>query len=177
VVWALTLGVVAVVLRWERQPLVSLGVRPLTRGWLVVAVGLGLLLSLSVPLLTLLISWLAPALPNGVAETAARFPAWLILLAVVTAGVTEEVLFRAYPTERFAALTGKPWLGAGLGLLAFVILHLPGWSLGHVLGVVLPLGLILSGLYLWRRNLVFVIIVHVLIDLPLVFFGLGSSAA
>jgi hypothetical protein len=46
---------------------------------------------------------------------------------------------------------------------------------GHVVGVVLPLGAVITGLYLWRRNVV-VIIAHFLLDLPLVLVALGVSA-
>jgi membrane protease YdiL (CAAX protease family) len=53
--------------------------------------------------------------------------------------------------------------------------------LGYVLAVVLPLGAVMTGLYLWRRNLVFVIITHFvfviithfLLDLPIVLVALG----
>lgn len=37
-----------------------------------------------------------------------------------------------------------------------------------MLGVVLPLGAALAGLYMWRRDLGFVVVVHTVIDLSLV---------
>ena len=46
-------------------------------------------------------------------------------------------------------------------------------GLSHVLGVVLPLGAVMTGLYLWRRNLWFLIITHFLIDLPIILIALG----
>src|SRR3712207_9085630 len=97
----------------------------------------------------------------------------LILFTVLTASVIEEVLFRAYPLERLARLTGRPWPGPLISLAAFVAFHLQGWNLGHVVGVVLPLGAIMTGLYVWRRNLLFVVITHALIDLPLFLIALG----
>ena len=42
-----------------------------------------------------------------------------------------------------------------------------------MVGAVLPLGAILTGLYMWRRNLLFVVIVHLLIGLPLILIALG----
>ena len=95
---------------------------------------------------------------------------WLLVLGVIvlTASVTEEVLFRAYPLERVARLTGNMWLAAILSVAAFVAFLLRGWNMAHVWGAVLPLGAILTALYAWRRNLPFVIIVHFFIDLPLV---------
>jgi membrane protease YdiL (CAAX protease family) len=38
---------------------------------------------------------------------------------------------------------------------------------------VLPLGAVMTGLYLWRRKVVFVIITHFLLDLPIVRVALG----
>jgi uncharacterized protein len=173
--WALSLALLAVVLFWEQRPLASTGLRWPSWRWLLAALGLGLALSFLVPLLTLLVGQVVPPSPTGtIAEATSRFPAWLVLVAVITAGFTEELLFRAYPLERLSALTGNVWLAAALGLTAFVILHLPAWSPGHVIGVVLPLGAILTGLYLWQRNLIFVALTHVVIDLPLVFLALTS---
>ena len=100
-------------------------------------------------------------------------PAWLLLVMLLTASATEELLFRAYPIERLARLTGSRWPGALLSLAAFVAIHLQGWNLGHVLGVVLPLGAVMTGLYLWRRNLVFMIITHFFLDLPILLIALG----
>lgn len=105
-------------------------------------------------------------------ETASNFPWWILLLSVVTAGVTEEVLFRGYPLERLYEMTGNKWLSGLISLAFFVAIHAAGWNMAHVVGVVIPLGIILTGLYFWRRNLLFVMIVHVVIDLPLVFISL-----
>jgi len=106
-------------------------------------------------------------------SVASGAPAWLLLIVVLTASVTEELLFRAYPIEHLAPLTGNRWPGALLSLVAVVVLHLQGWNLGHVLGVVLPLGAVMTGLYLWRRNLIFMIITHFFLDLPIVLIALG----
>ena len=111
--------------------------------------------------LTAAVNRLVPPSDGGTVDSVAgSAPAWLLLIVVLTASVTEELLFRAYPIEHLARLTGKRWPGALLSLAAFVALHLQGWNLGHVVGVVLPLGAVMTGLYLWRRNLIFMIITH-----------------
>jgi membrane protease YdiL (CAAX protease family) len=58
-------------------------------------------------------------------------------------------------------------------LAASVAFHLEGWNLGHIFGVVLPLGAVMTGLYLWRRNLLFMIITHFVLDLPIVLIAFG----
>jgi uncharacterized protein len=131
-------------------------------------------LGITVAILTVAASRLLPPSKGAAVDTVATSgPAWLLLAVVLTASVTEELLFRAYPIERLARLTGARWPGAPLSLAAFVAFHLEGWQLGHVLGVVLTLGAVMTGLYLWRRNVVFVIITHFLLDLPIVLVALG----
>ena len=172
--WLLVCGVVAITLWWERKPLSSPGVRSISWPLALLAGALGVVLGLAVPVLTLAMNQLMPPVQGGtVASVTTGAPAALMLLIVLTAGVTEEVLFRAYPIERLARLTGSVWPGALLSLAAFVAIHLAGWNLSHVLGVVLPLGAIMTGLYVWRRNLLFVVIIHILIDLPLFLVALG----
>jgi len=131
------------------------------------AVALGVLLSLLIPVLSVLAGRLLPG-DGGVAQVAAQYPWWLMLLAVVTAAVTEEFLFRAYAFERLQALLGRAWVSFGVPLVCFSLVHVGSWSAAHVLGVVLPMGLILAGLYVRTRSLAFVTIVHFLIDAPLV---------
>lgn len=176
VFWGCALGILVVVRYGEGRSLTSLGLRPLTTRGLLLALGLGIGLSLSVPLLTLAAALFLPSPDEGsVLATAVRFPVWLLLLSIVTAAVTEELLFRAYPLERLAGPGRFPFAGILLGLGAFVSVHASGWSAAHVLGVVLALGLALTALYLWRRELWFVVVVHALVDLPLVVLALLES--
>ena len=175
VYWSLACGLIAITRMGERQSLGSLGFKRLSWRMVLVAGGLGILLSVTVPLLTLLTARVLPvAESGGVVDTASRYPAWIVLLSILTAGITEEVVFRGYALERLVQRTDNLWVGAFVSLTAFVLAHGSGWNLGHILGVVLPLGLILTGLYIWQRNLIFVIIVHIVVDLPLFFIALGS---
>lgn len=175
VYWALAACLLVLTRFGEGRPLASMGFKRLSWRMGALAVGLGVVLSLAVPLLTLLASQVLPVVESGgVTDMASHYPAGVILLSILTAGITEEVLFRGYAIERLSQLTGNLWLSGAISLLAFVLTHLSGWNLVHILGVVFPLGVIMTGLYLWQRNLGFLIIVHVLVDLPLFFIALGS---
>jgi uncharacterized protein len=172
--WLLTGTVIVVTCWWEHRPWSWIGVRRISWRAALLAAALGVALGLAVPILTVATNRLLPLSKGGTVDTvAASGSAWLVLAVVLTASVTEELLFRAYPIERLAHLTGARWPGALLSLTAFVAFHLQGWHLGHVLGVVLPLGAVMTGLYLWRRNVLFVIITHFLLDLPIVLVALG----
>ena len=172
--WLLTGTVIVVTRWWERRPWSWIGVRRISWRAALLAAVLGVALGIAVPILTVATSRLLPLSKGGTVDrVAVSGPAWLVLAVVLTASVTEELLFRAYPIERLTRLTGARWPGALLSLATFVAFHLHGWHFGHVLGVVLPLGAVMTGLYLWRRNVVFVIITHFLLDLPIVLVALG----
>jgi len=175
VLWLLALSACLYVLFVEKRHLSSIGWEALSWKLILLAIGLGILLSLLVPILTILVSRIIePSDTGSISQIASGFSWWVILLSVITAGVTEEVLFRAYPLSRLLEKTGNNWLSAIISLIFFVCIHSTGWNVAHIVGVVVPLGAILTGLFLWKRNLLFVIIVHIIIDLPLVFISLGS---
>ena len=164
--WAMGIGVVIVVLFWERQSLLSIGFRRLTwkEGWL--ALSLGIFLFLLAPVLSIFMERVVGTSTKmmDTVEALAQFPIWLRILLAARAGFVEEILYRGYPIERLNRLTGRIWPGALISLVIFTVLHLLSWGLGHTICVVLPIGMILTGLYVWKRNLTLNITVHFLID-------------
>lgn len=91
---------------------------------------------------------------------------WVALGLVVTASITEEVLWRGYVVERLGAWLG-PAVAAVIGLAVFVVPHVDyfGWTW---LLTNLPGTLLLYGLLLWRRNLWACIVCHVVQNAPIV---------
>jgi membrane protease YdiL (CAAX protease family) len=91
-----------------------------------------------------------------------KLPLWLITLIVVRAGVVEELFYRGYAIERLQMI--------GLGRFWAVTIPLVIFSLGHWTGgaanilIALAAGAILTGFYLWRRDLVANMIGHWLVD-------------
>jgi membrane protease YdiL (CAAX protease family) len=90
----------------------------------------------------------------------------------MTGALTEEVLFRSYPIERLIQMTGRPWLAGLITVLAFTLLHLFAWDWIHVLTVVLPGGIFLMLFYLWRRNLALNVLIHGIMNAPLLLLPL-----
>lgn len=175
VMWLLAAAVTAYVVRVEKRPLRSIGfVRP-SRAWVLQAFGIGVLLSFLVPVLLQLVSRVIPSSQVGSVEAVTQVPWWLMLFVVITAAVTEEILYRGYPLERLIEWSGRPWLSALISLAFFAVAHAQTWNVTHIVAVVIPIGAALTGLYLWRRNLIVMMITHFMIDLPLVFLAWGSS--
>jgi membrane protease YdiL (CAAX protease family) len=100
--------------------------------------------------------------PAGLAVLAGLSTGHRVLL-VVTAAVTEEILYRGYPIERLAQVTGHLWAGAAAAGVIFLAVHLPFWGPAALpLQTTATAGLV--GLYVWQRNLAAAMIAHATID-------------
>ncbi|WP_322813958.1 type II CAAX endopeptidase family protein [Chloroflexus sp.] len=161
--WVVTIILIGIVIFWERRTLASIGiVRTTWRDvlWGLVGFVLGALsFVVTMPLVTALG---LETTTTGISQLA-QTPLGLRIAIVITAGITEEILFRGYPIERFTEMTGKIHWGAGIAYLAFVLLHIPFWGLGGTIQIGVW-SLIVTSLYVWRRNLLTCIMMHVLND-------------
>ena len=148
------------VLRKERLPLASIGLRRPRWSTLLVA---GLLWLVSLRLLPLLTGPLldagGAAVPEGLTRLAS-FPIWFRIVQALTGGVIEEILYRGYAIERLTTMTGQPWLAALIAAIVFAMAHVPSWGLRYALIADLPFGLLATLCYLWRRDLVANMIAH-----------------
>jgi membrane protease YdiL (CAAX protease family) len=96
-------------------------------------------------------------------EALAKFPLWLSVLIVLRAGVVEELFYRGYAIERLQLLGLNRYLAGLIPLLIFGFGHMTnGWA--NVV-LALALGAVLTGVYLWRRDLIANMIGHFMIDL------------
>jgi len=98
-----------------------------------------------------------------IVKALAQFPIWLRILLAFRAGFVEEILYRGYPIERLNLLTGRIWPGAVFCIIIHTVIHLP-MGLWNTVGVVFPITVILTWLYVWKRNLTLNITVHFLTD-------------
>jgi len=161
--WAAIGFVLAYVLLVERRPLSSMGFRPMQRvDWItaiasafVMVAGLATIFYVVFPLL---------GIDEG-ARLSRLFatPLWWRLISVIRAAVGEEVLFRGYAVERLGDVTGSTRLAAIISWAIFTAAHVGPWGWGHLLVAGFG-GLVLTALYLWRRNLWTNIVAHALVD-------------
>ena len=104
----------------------------------------------------------SPGFAEAAKLVALPLPTRVVL--AVTAGICEEFLFRGYGISVLTRFVGNRWLAGLLSLVGFTLAHagLFGWT--SALLVPGLLGLILTLLFLLRRNVIIGMIVHVLID-------------
>jgi len=88
----------------------------------------------------------------------------LILFVVITAGVTEEIIFRGYIQPRLETLVKSPYISIFITSALFGLLHFGYGTINNIIGPFF-IGLIFS-FYYWKfRNIKVLIICHILIDL------------
>jgi len=88
----------------------------------------------------------------------------LIILISLTAGITEELIFRAYMLTRLEMLIKKPAMSILISAVLFGILHISYGTVGQILGP-LFLGIIFAAHYYRYRNIKIIIICHFMWDL------------
>jgi len=158
-IWVSALALIFIIRRGEHLPMRSIGLGT-ARWWKSILWGFIIAIVSAV-----IIGALAYLTGYGHGPGSAAFeklPLWLITAIVLRAGVVEELFYRGYAIERLRMI--------GLGRFWSVAIPLAIFSLGHWSGgaanilIAFAAGLILTGFYLWRRDLVANMIGHSLVD-------------
>lgn len=163
--WAFGAAIIAWVLLIEKLPLRSISLRRPTGSTVLWGCIFVVPLMASVMLCyAVLFPLLGLTQDMATTRSIISVPLWLQIATMVRAGVVEEVLFRGYPIERLTSLTGRRWLAAMLTGTVFIAAHVGGWAISQLLVVAFGT-VILTGLYLWRRDLTACMIAHAFTDL------------
>jgi membrane protease YdiL (CAAX protease family) len=161
--WLVTLLIWAYVLGFEKRPLASIGL--VRVGWKDVLIGLATG-AVTVAGFAVLYLYLFPALQTadaGAMNEVQSYPMWLQMAICARAGVFEETLYRGFAIERMTELLRVRWLAALIALIVFTWRHIGTWGYLHLIVAGFG-GLMLTALYLWRRNLVSNMIAHFVMD-------------
>jgi uncharacterized protein len=158
-IWLNAIALIVIIRRGEHLPMRSIGLGT-ARWWKSILWGFVLAVVTAV-----VVGALAYATSYGQGPGSSAFeklPLWLITAIVFRAGVVEELFYRGYAIERLQMI--------GLGRFWSVAIPLVIFSLGHWSGgaanilIAFAAGLILTGFYLWHRDLVANMIGHGLVD-------------
>jgi membrane protease YdiL (CAAX protease family) len=91
------------------------------------------------------------------------YPFWRRLISVIRAAIGEEVIFRGFAIERGREIFRSLRTAGVLSWIVFTFEHRTTWGWSHVLIAGFG-GLLLTLLYMWRRNLWVNIIAHLVVD-------------
>jgi membrane protease YdiL (CAAX protease family) len=158
-IWLNAIALVVIIRRGEHLPLRSIGLGT-ARWWKSILWGLLIAIVSAAAVGTL--AYLAGYGSGPGSAAFEKLPLWLITLIVFRAGVVEELFYRGYAIERLRLVgAGRFWSVA----IPLVIFSLGHWSGGAAnILIAFAAGLILTGFYLWRRDLVANMIGHGLVD-------------
>jgi len=87
---------------------------------------------------------------------------WHRCFIVITAGVTEEVLYRAYAVGVGQLLLGSVWAAGVISVAAFTLAHYK-WGVAHMVSVLVP-AVAFTLLFVFTRNVWLCIIAHAIVD-------------
>lgn len=166
---AVTAFLLWIVVARERLPLSSVGLRfdrvGRSIGW-----GFGLAVVAFIILAAVLVGYSSLGIHYGEGTAISRaLP--VTFLAVLRAGISEEVLYRGFALERLQSLTGSKWIAAGVTLVLFAGFHYRQGMAGVFIAFVI--GALFTAFYLWKRDLLANIVGHFLVDfVPNVLFPL-----
>jgi uncharacterized protein len=162
--WAVFAIVIAIVLYWEKQPLASLGLRPVrwsSIGWGLLLAAVLMYVAYPIQVRALRALGLAGFEP-GIARVVA-LPLGFRVFAVLTAGIVEDTLFLGFALQRLRRLIGRDWIAAAISITVTAFLHWPNWGAGPVLAFVFSAA-IGTAFFLWRQDLLANIVAHTITD-------------
>lgn len=165
VLWWLAVGILLLyLLRVERLPLSSIGFRRPKLRDILIAVVTGILTVVGIVVIYSFVFPLLHLHQNArEMNTLLRYPFWYRLLIVTRAAVAEEILFRGYPIERMEELTGSHLVAGVVSWAVFTIAHLTSWGWAQLIVAGFG-GVLLTVLYVWRRNIYANMIAHWVAD-------------
>ena len=120
------------------------------------------LLVVMYPLVGVVLRFVAP--PKFDLKQLAAIPFGVRLLLPITAGVCEEFMFRGFAIEEIGLLTGSRSLGAALSVIFFGLGHVGTYGVSTAVFLPMTIGLVITMLYMWRRNLPLCMLMHTIVD-------------
>ena len=158
-IWLNALALIVIIRQGEHLPLRSIGLGG-ARWWKSILWGfvIAIVSVVAVGALVYLTGY-----GNGPGSAAfEKLPLWLITAIVFRAGVVEELFYRGYAIERLQLIGLSRFWSVAIPLVIFSFGH---WSGGAAnILIAFAAGLILTGFYLWRRDLMANMIGHGLVD-------------
>lgn len=170
---AMTAVLLWIVVRKERLPLSSIGLKR-DRPGRTILLGIVATVVIFAAIIAMLAIYGALGVSYGEGQPIAPSMG-VTLLTVARAGLSEELFYRGFAFERIEWLSGNKWIAAAIVILGFGLFHYSQGLAGIMLALVL--GAILTGFYMWKRNLAATIIAHFLVDfIPNVALPLAGAA-
>lgn len=158
--WATFALLLIIVLRWEREPLRSIGWR--SPRWSTLALGIvaGIIIAIVSGLIAQGLRLRSDKHFVGFLQS---LPLMVRVILVITAGVYEETLYRGYAIERLSRYFGGKWVAAVITVALFTCAHASAVGASQLAPIAIVAALV-TLLYLWQRDLLLNMVAHATID-------------
>jgi len=161
--WIIVLVLFLIIYFWEKKNLRSIGIKSMEKidffyGFIILFIQLALLFFTD-----FFVNLLGLTSQSAETSRVLLLPIYLQLFIVITAGITEEIIFRGYLIERLNLLSKNLIISGIISYILFVIFHIPFWGLGGAIQIAfwtIPITIY----YIKRRNLTTCILVHLAYD-------------
>ena len=162
--WIVTAIILAYILLVERRYISSIGLKRPT--WKSIAFGIAagvLLVAGFMAIFTVVMPALHLKMNQSAMAGLMHTPLWFRFILVLRAAVFEEIAYRGYSIERMQELSRSRVFAFLFSVAAFTYAHAGYWGWASLL---IPAfgGIVLAGLYLWRRDLSCNMIAHFIAD-------------
>jgi membrane protease YdiL (CAAX protease family) len=155
-----TLAVIAIARWWEKVPWSSIGIsRPLRADPFLGVVAFLVYGDYLYIRSSILRYWIATNFSTLHTPNLTLSLAVYLLVTTALFVLFEELATRAYIIERVIKFTGNRLFAGLASVLVSLAIHVPGRTLGDILRIA-PITLLLTALYIWRRNIVPTFIAH-----------------
>lgn len=164
--WVLVGGLLGFLSFVENEPLASIGLSRPNRGDVLIGIGVFVLGMISLIISAQIVGILGigtEPVGNGSGGTLDLWPLLTVLFVGITAGITEEILYRGYALERIEEVANSTWIAGTVTAVAFVLIHFETHGIAGML-IISPIAVLLTVAYIWRRNLLVPIVGHALIN-------------
>ncbi|HZQ22289.1 MAG TPA: CPBP family intramembrane glutamic endopeptidase [Terriglobales bacterium] len=162
--WLCTLALIGFIPMAEGRPFSSIGLlRPTWKTGVVGIVGAAAMVAGMATIYIVIFPILGVSANESMTASIKSMPLWFRTLLMLRAAVFEEVFYRGFMIERLTELTRLRWLAALLSLGAFTLAHVNGWGWAHLLIAGFG-GIVLTTIYLIRKDLACNMLAHFLTD-------------
>ena len=162
--WVLTVLLIAYILMLERRPLSSVGLsRPTLKSVVFGVIGAIVMVAGMAAIYMVVFPALGFAMNEPTVATLKSMPLWFRVILILRAAVFEELYYRGFMIERLTELTRLRWLAALISIGAFTLAHLSDWGRAHLMIAGFG-GIVLTVLYVFRRDLASNMIAHLVTD-------------
>jgi len=162
--WLCTLALILFIRIMERRPLSSIGLhRPSWKSAIFGVLGAIAMVAGMAAIYMLMFPALGFSANEAMTASIKAMPLWFRIFLILRAAVFEEIFYRGFMIERLTELTRLRWLAALVSLGAFTLAHLNGWGAAHLI-IAGYGGIVLTTLYLLRKDLPCNMLAHLLTD-------------